>query len=174
MGGRMARQSFKHLTDPDQISHIGIFFSQLRQPRLLSEGAVETDIQYVGHHFGNRIHFAQGDVQGPAHIADHRPGFKLSEGDDLGHKIAAAIFINHVFVNIFAAINAKIHVDIRHAFASRIEETLKNQAVGDGIKVGDAQAVSHETAGGRPSAGSDRYAKLLGVQYKIRNNQEIA
>ena len=126
MGGGMARQSLEHPTDPYQVGHVGVFFSQLRQPRFLFEGAIEADIQYIRHHFGNRIHFPQGDAQRSAHIADDGPGFEFPESNDLGHIITAAIFIDHVLIHIFPAVYAKIHIDVRHAFTGRVEKAFKN------------------------------------------------
>ena len=44
----------------------------------------------------------------------------------------------------------------------------------DGIKIGDAQTVGHQAAGGRPPAGSYRHAGFFGVGYEIGNYQKVA
>ena len=74
---------------------------------------IRHDVENIRDHLGNGIHFSQGNVKGPAHITDHRLGFQLTKGDDLGHIVAAAVLFDHIFKNILTAVDAEIDVDIR-------------------------------------------------------------
>ena len=88
--------------------------------------------------------------------------------------ITASVPVDHIFVDVFTAVYAKIDIDVRHALAGRIKKALEDQAVGNGIEVGYSQAVSHQTAGGRPSARSHRNTGFSGMANKIGNNQKVS
>jgi hypothetical protein len=74
---------------------------------LLLQGFFKTDVENIGHHLGDGIHILQGDIEGPSHIANHRPGFQFSEGDNLGHVIPPAVPLHHVVDNLFPPLMQK-------------------------------------------------------------------
>ena len=61
-----------------------------------------------------------------------------AEGDDLGDGIVA-VFFAHVFDDIGAAVVGEIDVNVRRIDALGIEEALEEQAVADGVDVGDLE-----------------------------------
>ena len=120
MGRCVSGKTFKHATDLDQLIDFGLLMCQFDQPGLPRQGFFQSDVQYIGNHFGNRVHLSQGNIQRTSNIANHSSGFQLPEGNDLGDVISAAVFIDDVSIDLFPAVDAKININIRHAFAGRI------------------------------------------------------
>ena len=54
-----------------------------------------------------------------------------------------------------------------------IQKALEDQAEVDRIDVGDAHAVRHEAAGGRPAPGTDRNPLLPRVADEVPDDQEV-
>ncbi len=52
-------------------------------------------------------------MQGPADIPDHSLGLHPAESDDLRNPILT-IFFRYILDNPIPAVNAEIHIDIRH------------------------------------------------------------
>ena len=63
-----------------------------------------------------------------------------------------AIDVLDVIDDLFAAPLLEVDVDIGHLHALGREESLEHEAVGHGVKVGDAHGVGHDGAGGRAAA----------------------
>ena len=58
--------------------------------------------------------------QGAADIPDHGPGLEFPEGDDLSDVISPAVSLDDILEDLLPAVDAEVHVDIRHAFAVRV------------------------------------------------------
>ena len=120
MGGGVAVEPFQHLGNADQFRDFRAGRRGLPEFGLLFHGLIQADIDGFGNQLGDGIHLRQGNIQGPAHIPDDGPGLHFSEGDDLGHIILAAVAVRYIMVDILPAVDAKIHINIRHALAARI------------------------------------------------------
>ena len=107
-----------------------------------------------------------------ADIANHGLGGHGAEGDDLRHRVVAVFAANVVDYPI-AAVLAKIHVEVRHGYALRIQEALEQQAVAQRIEIGDAERVGHQRARTRTAPGTDRHAVGLGPVDEVGNDQEV-
>ena len=75
--------------------------------------------------------------------------------------------------DLATAVDAEVHVDIRHGHALRVQEALKEEAVFYRVDIGDMQAVGHDAACGAAAAGADRDAVSLGVADEVRNYQKV-
>ena len=69
---------------------------------------------------------------------------------------------------------AEIHIDVGHRDALGIEKALEEQIVFHRVHVGDAQRITYQAAGGRPTARSDRDYLRPGIADKIPHDQEVA
>ena len=174
VGRGMTGKSFKNLTDVDEICDFRPAFHQFHEFGLLFKGLIQADVEYIRNHFGDGVHFAQGNVQSPSHVPNHCTGFELSKGNDLADIIAAAVAIHHIFIHLLPAVDAKIHVNIRHAFSAWVQEPFKYQSMFKGIKIGYSQRKGHKASGCGPTARTYGNLVILGVLDKIRNNQKIA
>ena len=75
--------------------------------------------------------------------------------------------------DLAAAVDAEVHVDIRHGHALRIQESLEKETVFYRVDLGYMQAVGHDAARGAPAAGADRDAAALGVADEVGDDEEI-
>ena len=174
MGGGMSGQAFQDAANFDQVTYVGPGFGQFPQARLLFEGLFQRDIQGIGHQLGNGVHFCQGYIQRPSHVPDHEPGFQFTESDDLSDIFAAAIALHHILEHLLAAVDAEVHIDIRHTDPAGIEEALENQTVGQRIEFRDPQCVSDQAAGGRSATGTYRDAVVFGIIDEISDYEKVA
>ena len=140
--------------------------------RILLQGLIQGHIQFVGHHLGDGIHEAVGQIHDPSHVPDDAPGRQGSEGNDLGDPVLA-VFAGHVVDDLLPPFEAEVHVYIGHGDTLRIEEALEEKTVADGIQVRDAQAVGNDGAGSGTSAGPYHDPVLPGVVDIVPDDQEI-
>ena len=96
----------------------------------------------VWQQFGNTIGIGQRQLQHAPCIADGRLGGHGTVGDDLRH-LVLPVFVDHILDDAVTALVVEVDIDIGQRHTLRIEETLKQQVVLDGIDVGDAQAIGH-------------------------------
>ena len=104
------------------------------------------------------------------HVLDgafRRHGAKSDHAGDMAY----AILLFHVIVGFGQVF--KIHVDIRHGDAVRIQETLEQELVLDGVQVGNPEAVGHDGPGGGASARPHHASHGAGGCNVVLNNKEI-
>ena len=75
--------------------------------------------------------------------------------------------------DLAAAVDAEVHVDIRHGHALRVQKALKEEAVFYRVDIGYMQAVGHDAARGAAAPGADGDAVSLGVADEVRNDQKV-
>jgi hypothetical protein len=68
-------------------------------------------------------------------------------GDDL-RDFVPPVFAHGIFDHLASAIVGKVKIDIGHADAARVEETLEDQTVRQRIEQCDLGCISHDAAGG--------------------------
>ena len=112
---------------------------------------VDGDAQLVADHLADAVAHAVGVVQHAGRVAHGVFGLQRAEGDHLGDVILA-IDVLDVVDDLFAAALLEVDVDIGHLHALGREESLEHEAVGHGVKIGDAHGVGHDGAGGRTAA----------------------
>ena len=136
------------------------------------KGVVNGDTQLVRYCAGDRVHVGIAHAHGAAHVPNGGTSGQRTKGDDLGHVIPP-VFVGHVRDDLIAAAVTEIHVDIGHAHALGVEESLKEQVKRDGIHLGDAHAVGHKTARARSTAGADGNIAGLGKIHVILHDEEV-
>ena len=128
--------------------------------------------QVEGNGLGHRIRVLIAHAQHAANVAHHALGGHGAEGDDLAHMIRA-ILARHIVNDLLTALIAEVHVDIRHGDALRVEESLEQELVFQGIQHGDAQGIGHDGASAAATAGTHHDAVLLGVVDEIPHDEEV-
>ena len=98
-------------------------------------------------------------------LSQHR-----SESDDPGNVILA-IGVFDILVGETEVF--EIHVDIRHRYTVRIEETLEQELVADWIKVGNSETVSYYRSGGGATARPDQASFLPAGGYIVLDDEEV-
>ena len=162
------------LTIIQQALHHFLIARFFAQARLISQGLLNRNRFYTLNrdHFGETIHLPIRHLQNAPDIAHCSFREKGTERDNLTNFVTA-IFLLNVLNHLFAAIHAKVDVEVRHRDTLRIEETLEQQRVTQRIKVGDSQRISNERARTRTTPRSHGNAIVFRPLDKIRNDQEI-
>ena len=174
--GRMHRgmsgQSLQSLTHIDQVVDLFVLLIELAEFRIHLQCSAQCNVQFVRHHFGNRIHERIGQVHDTAHIADDTFRRQSTEGDDLYH-LVIAVFSAHIIDDLLSPFKAEIHVNIRHRDTFRIQESFKQQIVMNRIDVGDLQAICHDTSRRGASSRPHGDPVLLRIIDEIPHDQEV-
>ena len=129
---------------PDRgVAHVGV------RHFLVGRHGVRDRAGLEGDHPGDAVDVAVAHAQTPAHVAQGGLGPQGSEGDDLGHPVAA-VAVDDVAQHLVTPVVLEVHVDVGHFLAFEVQETLEHQVVPHGVDVGDPQAVQHHAGGGAP------------------------
>ena len=138
------------------------------------ERIVETQVQRPhGNQLGDLVDLSVGHAEHAPGIAQHGLGRHGAEGDDLADVIAPVLG-GDVLDHLIALVHAEVDVEIGHRHAFRIEEPLEQQAIAQGIDVGDAQRPGHHRARARAASGTYRDVVVLGPVDEVGNDQEVA
>ena len=86
--------------------------------------------QAVWHHLGEAVALVNADPADAGHILDGAFGGHGAEGDYAGN-VAGPILLLHIVVSLGQIF--KVHIYIRHGNTVRIEETLEQELVLDGV-----------------------------------------
>ena len=99
-------------------------------------------------------------------------GLDGAECNDLRNAIAPPP-VGGVAHHLSAAAVVEVDIDIRHGGTFRVEEPLEQQAVLDGVDIGDPQCVGHQRSGGRSAARTDPDVDRACVVDQIGHNQKV-
>ena len=172
VGGGVAGQAFQTAGGIQQMFDLGIFLIEFFQVRFLIQSLLDGHFQVVGHQLGDAVRFRKGHAQRPTHVAHHALGLHGSECGDLGHR-TFAIGIYHMADHVAAAAFAEVHVNIGQGYALVVQKAFKEQIVGQGVQVGDAQGPGRQRTGRRTAPRPYRDVVILGPVDKFLHNEEI-
>ena len=124
----------------------------------------------VGHHIGKPVGFIERKVAHTGNVLDGSLCEHRSEGDDPGDVVLA---VGVVYIFVGKAEVLEVHVDIRHRNSVRVQETLEQELVPDGVQVGDSQAVGHGGSCRRTTSRPDQASSLAAGGDVVLDNQEV-
>ncbi len=154
------------------MGHLGVLLVELTQFRILLQGTLYGNVQFIWHHLSDGIHKGIRKVHHPSHIPDHTFGRQGTEGDDL-HHFVRTVFPPHIVNDLLSAVEAEVYVNIGHGHALRIQKTLKEQIITNGINIGDLQAVGDDASRCGTTARPHRYPVFPGIIDEVPHDQEI-
>ena len=146
--GGVAREVFENERGVDQFARDLLGFVGLLEFRRLFERLFERHLQVERNHLGQPVAFAVAQTHHAADVAHNRFGAHGAEGDDLRDGVAAVFFAD-IFNDVGAPVVGEIDVNVRRIDALGIQEAFEQQAVTNGIHVGDLEQISDERTGGR-------------------------
>ena len=137
MHGRVPRKTFQALRHIDQMVDIRLLIVCFFQLRIHFHGFVDGDnlhIRNLGwNHFGNGIHLRIRHIKDTAYITDNTAGCQSTECNNLNHTVFA-VFPYNIVDYFLSSLKSEIHVNIRHGYSLRIQETFKQKVIFDWIK----------------------------------------
>ena len=129
----MSWQTLQTLGKVDQAVDIFLFLIGFPELRIHSQCLVNGDIQLLWDHLGDGVHLGIRHIQNTAYITNDTAGCQCTEGNDLNHAVIT-IFSSYIINNLLSPFEAEIHIDIRHGYSLRIQETFKQKVIFDWIK----------------------------------------
>ena len=172
MHGGMPRKPLQTFCQIDQTMDIVLFLVSLAKLRIHSQCLVNGDIQLLWDHLGDGVHLGIRHIQNTAYITDDTAGCQCTEGNDLNHAVIT-IFSSYIINNLLSPFEAEIHIDIRHGYSLRIQETFKEQIIPDRVQLGDPKCIGNQASCGRASSRTDHDIVVPGIFDKIPYNEKI-
>ena len=172
MHGSISGQPLQSSAHGDQVTDLLICFKKLLKFRVDLQCPVNGDIQLIGNHFGNRIHISIGKIHYSAHITDDTLCCHGTKGNDL-HDFICAIFFPDIINDFLSSFKAEIHIDIRHGYTFRIQETFKQKIIANRIQLCNSKRISYQTACCRSSSRSYHNVMVSCIPDEIPHNKEI-
>ena len=157
----------------DQLAHFGFALVQAPQFLFLLERLVERHADFQRNQLGDLVHVAVRMTEHAADVAHHRFGGQGAVGDDLRNAVAA-VLVGDILDDPVAAFHAEVDVEIRHRHALRIQESLEQQIMLDGIQIGDAQRIGDQRTRAGTAARAHRHAVLARPADEIGDDQEVS
>ena len=133
---------------------------------------IDRDVQLLRNHLCDRIAECIREIHDTPDIADDTARRHRTKGDDLCHTVLA-IFPHDIVNDLLPALEAEVHIDIRHGHTLRVQETLKEQIVPDRVQLRDAKRIRDDASGCRATSRSYRNAMVSGIADKIPHNQKV-
>ena len=168
----MPWQSFQTFGHIDQLVDHRVLLIGPFQLRIFFQSQINGHIQLGRNHFRHGIHLGIRQIEHPAHITDHAPGSHRTKGDDLNDPVFA-VFLHHIIYDFLTPLITEIHINIRHGYPVRIQETFKKKTVFNRIEIRDFQTVGHQTSRCRTTARTNGNALTFGIVDKVPYNEEI-
>ena len=172
MHGGMPRKPLQTFCQIDQTMDIVLFLVSLAKLRIHSQCLVNGDIQLLWNHLGDGVHLGIRHIQNTAYITNDTAGCQCTEGNDLNHAVIT-IFSSYIINNLLSPFEAKIHIDIRHGYSLRIQETFKEQIIPDRVQLGDPKCIGNQASCGRASSRTDHDIVVPGIFDKIPYNEKV-
>ena len=172
MGAGMAGHALQRERHVQKSPHLRVALGQLLELRADFQRLGQRHVQREGNGLGHLIHGGIAHSQHAAHVSHHGLGLHGAEGDDL-RDVIRAIFARHVIDHLLPAFIAEVDVQVGHAHALGVQETLKEQVVFERVQHGDAQRIGHDAARAAATAGTDHDAVALGVVDKVPHDEEV-
>ena len=168
MGRNVPHQPFQRFGHFPQFA-VRPFLNHGSQFRHFFKRVIQRNFGLAGNHFGDTVHFWQGNFQNSSHIPQSRFGRHGSKGGDGSHPIPSVSF-GHVAQNFSPAAVAHIHINIGRAYPLGVDESFKQKVVANRVHVGDAGHIRNQTTRRRTAARAHRYIFLTGLGDKIPHN----
>ncbi len=167
----------------DDLLHVGLVLvhrpdlARLAVARVGGVGdAVEVDAlaeDVGGHGLGEPVAHGVRVAEDARGVLDGVLGLDLAVGADHGH-LVGAVLLRDVPDDLDAPALVEVDVDVGHGDALGVEEALEDQAVRDGVEVGDAHGVRDDRAGRGAPAGAHGDALLLRPHDEVGDDEEVA
>ena len=134
---------------------------------------------FQGHPRGRRDHLGKpvrqtiGFALHPGHVAYHRLGSHGAESNDLADRIAT-VLVGHVVDHPVTLLHAEIHIEVRHGYPFRVQETFEQQVVANGIQIGNLEGIGHQGTGTGAPPRPHRHFVILAPLNEVGNDQKVA
>ena len=179
----LARQALQAERVLDDLVRVGVLLVELTELRglrvalvLLVEDAVDRDVlthDRRGQRLGELLADLEVLAEDTRRVLQGLLRLNRAVGDDLADAILAVLALD-VGDNLVAPAFVEVDVEVGHRDSLRVEESLEDQTVIEGVQLGDLHGVGHHRAGTRATARP--HADPLGLRPVdvVGNGEEVA
>ena len=168
----MPRKPLQTFCQIDQTMDIVLFLVSLAKLRIHSQCLVNGDIQLLWDHLGNAVYKCIWKIHHTSHITDHATCCQRTKGYDLHHTVGT-VFAADILDHRLSALWFKVHVNIRHGYSLRIQETFKEQIIPDRVQLGDPKCIGNQASCGRTSSRTNHDIVVPGIFDKIPYDEKV-
>ena len=143
MLARVAHHAFEFVRHVHDFAGVFVALHEVAQFLLALHRLGQRHAHLERNHLGQPIRQAERLALHPRHVAHDRARRHRAEGDDLAHRVVAVALL-HMVDDALAALHAEVDVEVRHGHALRVEQTLEQEVVLQGVQIRDAQRESHQ------------------------------
>ena len=166
-------QPFKLFCQVYQHPDFFLFIIALFQRLFFGQRTIKSHFQCERNQLGYLVDETVGMSEDPADVTHYRFCGHAAERDDLGDTLTP-VTVGYVFNHFIAPVHAEVHVEIRQRYPIRIQETLEQQFMINGVQVSNAQNISNQgSSAGAPSR-AYRYTLLFCPVDEVGNNKKIS
>ena len=170
---RVARQPFKVAREVDEPLRLVALLIDAAKILRIGKRTVQRDAKLRRHSLCHAINARIRHFERTPDVANRALRRHRAEGDDLRDMISAVAAL-HIVDDLLAADVAEVDVDIGHRHALRIQKTLEEQFVLQGIEIRDAQEIGDDAARRRAAPGADGDALATRILDEIPNDEKVA
>ena len=156
----------------DDFFSLGLFVVGLLEIGIRLERLVDGDAQFVADHFAQAVAHAIRLAKHAGRVANGVLRLQLAERDNARHVVFAIEFLD-MLNDFLASLVLEVDVDIGHLNAFGRQEALEQQAVRQGIEVGNAHGIRANSACSRATARAYGNAVLSRPADVFLNNEEV-
>ena len=168
----MVRQSFQTLCHINELMYPRISLINAAKLRIYLKCPVDRHIQFHRHHFCQSIHLCIWEIKRFSDRFDDTSRRHGTECHNLRHRILT-IFFRYIFDYAGTLRILEIHVNIRHGYTLRIQETLKQKVVTYRINIRNSCTVTYTASGTRTSSRTYPAVMCFRPVDIIPNNKDI-
>ena len=168
----MVRQSFQTLCHINEFMHPRISLIDAAKFRIYLKCPVDRHIQFHRHHLCQPIHLCIREIQRFSYCLDNSSRCHSTECHNLCHRIFS-VFFCYIFDYAGSLRILEVHVDIRHGYTFRIQETFKQKIIANRIQLCNSKRISYQTACCRSSSRSYHNVMVSCIPDEIPHNKEI-
>ncbi len=179
----LARQPLQAERVLDDLVRVGILLVELTELRglgvalvLLVEDAVDRDVlahDRRGQSLGELLADFEVLAQNARGVLQGLLGLNRAVGDDLANAVLAVLALD-VGDDLVAPTFVEVDVEVRHGDSLGVEESLENQAVIEGVQLGDLHGVGDHRSGTRSTTGPHADALRLRPVDVVGDGEEVA
>ena len=111
-------------------------------------------------------------IHNTSHVTNDASGSHRTKSNNLYYAVFS-ILLYYIINNFLTSFKTEIHINIRHGYTFRIQETFKQKIIANRIQLCNSKRISYQTACCRSSSRSYHNVMVSCIPDEIPHNKEI-
>ena len=169
----VTRQSLHTLRKVNQLLDLRTRVVCLTEVLAAVQRLLQRNAQLTRNQLGDFVYLAVAHAQCLAYVAHCRARLQCAEGNNLRHTLLS-VTAHHVIQHLITLHIAEVGINIRHAYAFRIQKAFEQQMITQRFNIRYAQQIGHDTACRTATSRTDRNIMTATVVDEVPDNEEVA